>query len=163
MLWIHLLNQNIVFVIKAIKIIVIAIFKNNDTCQIYLFTWTLLFVWPSWFPQIELDLTWLEWNAIILYGYILASSEFYLTGYGAKRPFMNNLVEIIKFAGSTLFELLCICLFRRGRNHGHFFLMNVDVNHVVDARTSQWLPFSMRWPNEKIYLVGIIIFENCNN
>ena len=76
---------------------------------------------------------------------------------------MNNLVEIIKFAGSTLFELLCICLFRRGRYYGHFFLMNVDVNHVVDARTSQWLPFGMRWPNEKIYLVGVVVFENCNN
>ena len=46
--------------------------------------------------------------------------------------------------------VLCICLFLRGRYYGHFLLMNVDINHAVEARTSQWLPFSMRWPNEKI-------------
>ena len=51
----------------------------------------------------------------------------------------------------------------RGRYYGHFLLMNADVNHAVEVRTSQWLPFSMRGPNEKIYLGGVIIFENCNN
>ena len=80
-------------------------------------------------------------------------------------------MEIIKFTGSTLFELLCICLFMRGRYYGHFLLMNVDVNHAVEARMSQWLPFSVRWPNEKIYLVGVIVlkiainfvlYTNCN-
>jgi hypothetical protein len=68
-------------------------------------------------------------------------------------------VEIIKFTGSTLFELLCICLFMRGRYYGHFLLMNVEVNHAVEARMSQWLPFSVRWPNEKIYLVGVIVLK----
>ena len=71
-------------------------------------------------------------------------------------------MEIIKFTDSTLFELLCICPFMRGRYYGHFLLMNLDVNHDVEARMSQWLPFSMRGPNEKIYLVGVIVFENCN-
>ena len=55
------------------------------------------------------------------------------------------------------------CLFMRGRYYGHFLLMNADVNHAVEVRTSQWLPFSMRGPNEKIYLGSVIIFKNCNN
>ena len=33
---------------------------------------------------------------------------------------------------------------------------------LVEARTSQWLYCKGRWPNEKIYLAGVIIFENCN-
>ena len=28
--------------------------------------------------------------------------------------------------------------------------------------TSQWLYCKGRWPNKKIYLAGVIIFENCN-
>ena len=40
--------------------------------------------------------------------------------------------------------------------------MLMNVNHAVEARMSQWLPFSMRWPDEKIYLVGVIISENGN-
>lgn len=71
-------------------------------------------------------------------------------------------MEIIKFTGSTLFELLYICLFMRGTYYGHFLLINVEVNYAVAARTSQWSPFSLRWPNEKIYLIGVIVFENCN-
>ena len=48
----------------------------------------------------------------------------------------NHLVEIVKFTGSTLFEILCICLFIRGRHYGHFLLMIVTANHAVEARTS---------------------------
>ena len=55
---------------------------------------------------------------------------------GPKRLFGNYLVEIIKFTGSTLFEILCICLFMRGRHYGHFLLMIAAANHAVEARTN---------------------------
>ena len=69
---------------------------------------------------------------------------------------------ITKFARSTLFGILCICLLMSGGHSGHFLLMNVPANHGVEAQISQWLPCKGRWPNEKIYLAGVIIFENCN-
>ena len=45
---------------------------------------------------------------------------------GQKGPlwlFSNHLVEIMKFTGSTLFEILCICQFTR--HYGHFLLIIV--------------------------------------
>ena len=44
--------------------------------------------------------------------------------------------------------------------------LTIDVRSLflmMEARTSQWLYCKGRWPNEKIYLAGVIIFENCNN
>ena len=58
---------------------------------------------------------------------------------GQKGPlwlFGNHLVKIIKFTGSTLLEILCICLFMRGRHYGHFLLMILAANHAVEARIS---------------------------
>ena len=57
-------------------------------------------------PQRGLALTQLELGMTILYGYILASFNGILTQKGLLWLFADGLVEITKFTGSTLFNIL---------------------------------------------------------
>jgi hypothetical protein len=86
-------------------------------------------------------------------GLLLIIGSIFTSGYPWSDPIrLNDFSLALSLIGFFIYGLPGTIVFANG----------CGCKSCVEARMSQWLPFSMRWPNEKIYLVGVIISENCN-